>query len=396
MTERLYYRDSYLWKFAAQVAQIRELVGKYQIALNQSAFYPSSGGQLFDTGYLAGERVVETIEADGEVWHILEKRPVFNIGDEIVGEIDAERRLINMRKHTGQHILSQALVRTAGAETVSSHLGEEDCTVDVKGAHFSREQIEAAELLANKVVLENRSLTIDFVPPEGLQNYPLRKTPKRKADEYRIIAIADFDCTACGGTHCEATGTVGLIKINGTEKMHGNLRLHFLTGLAALEDYCQRFNQTEILSGMFTCHSQEIVRAVQDLQEENSCRRRDLLESRKRLLPYLSERLYGDGHERDGIRIVTIHFDSNDAGEKRDIALSIIKSYPAVVVAGGQDKLLVAVSEQLSLSADELLKRLIVRLGGRGGGSSQLAQGGGFKEEDIKVLLADPGRILDK
>jgi len=396
MIDRLYYRDSYLWQFTAKVMEIKQVEGKYLIALSQSAFYPSSGGQLCDTGYLVGERVTETVEADNNIWHVLEKKPVFNVNDEIEGIIDTERRLNNMRKHTGQHILSQALIRAAGAETVSSHLGEKDCTVDVNGTNFDREQIESAELLANKIVLENRPVTISFVPVDNLRDYPLRKMPKRKAEVYRIITITDFDCTACGGTHCSATGTVGLIKICGTEKMHGNLRLHFLTGQDAFEDYRQRFNQTEILSGMFTCSSHEVAQAVEGLREERNLLQRNLIESRKKLLPYLSEQFYRSSHEYGGIRIVTMHFNSDDAAEKRDIALSLIKNNPAVVVAGGQDKLLVAVSEQLSLSANELLKKLIVRFGGRGGGSAQLAQGGGFKEEDVKVLLADPGSILDK
>ena len=134
MTERLYYQNPEVLEFQADVMGVEQFESRYRICLNRSAFYPTSGGQLFDTGLLAGQPVLDVIEVDGAVWHVIESTPAFKIGDTISGTVDAWRRRDNMQKHTGQHILSQAFITVAAAATISSRLGEDDCTVDLDRA----------------------------------------------------------------------------------------------------------------------------------------------------------------------------------------------------------------------------------------------------------------------
>jgi len=209
MTERLYYSDSYALTFKAAVTGISEVDGQYRVTLDKSAFYPTSGGQLYDTGNLSGERVIEVIEENGEVYHIFDKMPNFGIGDKVSGKVDEARRRDNMQKHTGQHILSRAFIEVCDAETVSSRLGDEDSTVELSKDTISEDEIRAAEELANMVIFEDRPVRIEFVPGDKLKDIPLRKIPDREEGPYRIIVIDDFDWSACGGRNSLPRDRIG-------------------------------------------------------------------------------------------------------------------------------------------------------------------------------------------
>ncbi len=395
MTERLYYTDSYLLTFKAAVTGIEENDGRYRVRLEQSAFYPTSGGQLSDTGNLSGEKVTEVVDEGGEVYHILDAKPAFAVGDKVSGKVDEARRRDNMQKHTGQHILSRAFIEVCDAETVSSRLGDEDSTVELNREFISDDDILRAEELANVIIFEDRPVRIEFVPHDKLKDIPLRKIPDREEGPYRIIVIDDFDWSACGGTHCRATGSVGMVKITGREKLRGHFRLHFLTGLSALEDYRWRFDQIERISNLFTRHGRESLAAVEGLVEENAGLRKKNAELRKELLPTLTEKWYSEAREIGGRKIVTLDFTGADFAEAREAALGIINRYTAAAIVGVDDKLVVAVSKDFGASAANMVKKAAELYGGRGGGSPQLAQGGGFSREDIKVLLAAPDKILD-
>jgi len=395
MTERLYYNDSSILTFKAAVTSIDESDGRCRVQLDKSAFYPTSGGQLFDTGNLSGERVIEVIEEDGDIYHVLERTPGFDVGDKVSGKIDAIRRRDNMQKHTGQHILSRAFIEVCGAETVSARLGEEDSTIDVNREAVGEDDIRKAEDLANEIIFENRPVAVEFVPRERLKEMPLRKIPDLEEDRYRIIVIEDFDWSACGGTHCTATGSVGIVKITGQEKVHGNMRFHFLTGIMALDDYRWRFDQIERISNLFTRHGRESLAAVESLVEEYAALKRKNTALKRELLPSHAEAWYREAREVGGRKIIALDHSGEDFKEARETALGIINRYDAVVIIGVDDKLLVAVSKDQTISASDILKKAAKEFGGRGGGSPQLAQGGGFRAEDIKVLLAAPEKILD-
>lgn len=395
MTERLYYNDSSILTFKAVVIGIDQTEDRFRVRLDKSAFYPTSGGQLFDTGNLSGSAVIEVIEDEGEVFHIMKDKPSFEIGDKVSGKIDYERRRDNMQKHTGQHILSAALIETCKAETVSSRLGEEDSTIEVNREDLNDEELLRAEILANEIIFQNRPVSVNFVPHDQLKDIPLRKIPDREEDNYRIIVIDNFDWSACGGTHCRSTGSVGQVKITWTEKAHGNLRLHFLTGMTALEDYRWRYDQIEKISNIFTRHGRESLDAVKSLVDENTRLRKKTADLKRQLLPTHMEQWYQKAVDIGGLKIVALDFSGEDFKEAREAALGIINGYEAVAVIGADDKLIVAVSKGLSVSAAELLKKAADLFGGRGGGSPQMAQGGGFRPEDIKVLIAAPGKILD-
>ena len=395
MTERLYYHDAGILEFQAVAQAIEKDDSRYRIRLDRSAFYPTSGGQMHDIGQLAGQPVIDVIEIDRDVWHIVDEPPAYQVGETVTGKIDSDRRRDSMQKHTGQHILSQAFIAVCGAKTVSSRLGEDDCTVDLDVEQVADEEIVRSETLANQIIFENRPVSISFVPYEQLQSLPLRKIPDRQDGEFRIITIEGYDWSACGGTHCRATGAVGLIKIMKRERIRGITRLHFLTGLMALADYRWRMDQIEKISGLLTRHGRESADAVAQLLDDNAHLRKKIGALKRELLPSQMDKWYNEGRKINKIRVIALDFSGEATEDAKNAVMGIIKQYPAVALIGLDDKLIVGVGQNLAFSAKDILIAAMSRFGGRGGGSLQLAQGGGFRPADIKVLLADPTLILN-
>jgi alanyl-tRNA synthetase len=236
---RPYFEDPYRTRFEAAVTARRQDDAGLWVALDRSYFYPESGGQEADRGALAGVPVLDVQEdADGVVWH----RVARDVPDAVAAEIDGGRRASSRRQHTGQHVLSQAFLRELGANTVSSHLGDDGGTLDFDRPSLTWEEIERVEAVANRVVWEDRPVVSRLVAAEDLGRYPLRRPPK-VAGTVRLLEIEGWDVSACGGTHCARTGEVGAIKIRGWERMRGNVRVEFVCGDRAWRDHAWRVRQ---------------------------------------------------------------------------------------------------------------------------------------------------------
>jgi alanyl-tRNA synthetase len=232
--KRLYYNDSYLFEFESVVETVlkREY---YEIILRESAFYPESGGQLFDTGSLNDFKVTSVyVNENDEVVHCCEKWSGVS-GQKVFGRINRERRLDNMRKHTGQHILSQAFLRIASAETVGAHLGEIESTIELDSPELAESNLKAIEFLANDIIMRNLPVVISYHDFNELGELGVRRIPERQG-EYRLVGISDFELTACGGTHCAFTGEIGLLKIVAQEKIRSHSRITFLCGHHSVND----------------------------------------------------------------------------------------------------------------------------------------------------------------
>ncbi|GAI24926.1 unnamed protein product, partial [marine sediment metagenome] len=237
MTKRLYYEDSYLKEFRAKVLKKIKIDNRLAVVLDETAFYPTSGGQPYDKGVIQDVPVVEVVEEGDEIIHILKEELKEKINSEVVGKIDWKRRFDHMQQHLGQHILSGALMKLWGVETVSFHLGEEVCTLDIAKEKLTEEEAKKAEECTNEIIFDNRPVKCYFVEgEEELERSNLRKVPE-KTGKIRIIEVEDFDLSACGGTHCQATGEVGMIKITKWEKRGEKIRLEFICGRRAWKDY---------------------------------------------------------------------------------------------------------------------------------------------------------------
>jgi len=223
MTDRLYYHDSFLYEFDARVLESVERQGRTAVVLDRTAFYPTSGGQVHDTGKLSlqNERqvvVTEVAEDDeGRIYHFTST--TLDQGQSLRGHVDAARRRDHMQQHSGQHVLSAAFVRLFDAPTVSFHMGVESCTIDLSVKALNISQIEQAEKLANEIVTEDRPVNIRFVSLDEARQLDLRKLPPKQTGKLRLIDIADFDLTACGGTHVCSTGQIGAILLRKVENV---------------------------------------------------------------------------------------------------------------------------------------------------------------------------------
>src|SRR5512132_572783 len=248
-TERLYYSDSHLIEFEARVIDKTERVsGWTAVTLDRTAFYPTGGGQPSDTGTLDGNHVLECIDdEESGILHVIQGRAP-EVGATVKGRIDWARRLDHIQQHTGQHILSQALVTLFNAPTRGFRVLHESCEIDVELTDPTNERIERAVELANNVVWEDREITIKSATAEEAAQLPLRKEPSREG-ELRLIEIEGFDLTPCGGTHAQRTGEVGMIAVRTWERAKGLTRIEFVAGVRALSDYrCANRTAREVAS----------------------------------------------------------------------------------------------------------------------------------------------------
>ena len=399
MAARLYYADAYLREFDARVIEQLTWDGKPAVVLERTAFYPTSGGQPHDTGTLNGVKVVDVVEreSDGAVVHVLAGELQ---GDAVHGEIDRARRFDLMQQHTGQHILSQAFTTVQQADTVSFHLGVEVTTVDLNRAPLSEEQLDKAEALANEVVFSNRPVRARFVGREELATLPLRKLPQ-VARPIRIVEIADFDWSPCGGTHCRRTGEVGLIKIVRAERRGAETRVHFLCGGRALADYRRKNRLVLDLAARFSVGDWELADAVERLSDEARASRKQVRVLREQLLDYEAAALIAGAEKLGGARVVRQAYTDRTVDEIRHLAQRLTAE-PGVIAllgrgsVGGKAQFVFARSADLPHDMNVLLRTACQTVGGGGGGRPNFAQGGGPDGARVEEALAAAWEQISK
>lgn len=380
-TERLYYSDSHLIEFDAFVTDQSERVsGWTAVTLDRTAFYPTGGGQPSDTGTLDGARVVECVDDQDVVWHVLQGRAP-EVGSKVKGRVDWARRLDHIQQHTGQHILSQAFVTLFNAPTRSFRVLEQSCEIDVELSNPSNELIEKAVGLANNVIWEDRPITIMQVTSEEAGALPLRKDPVRQG-ELRLIEIEGFDLTPCGGTHAYRTGEVGIIAVRSWERAKGLIRIEWVAGSRALDDYRRANQSARLIAALFSGGRDDAPALAAKLVEENKDLHRRLraleeIASRVEAEELLTKASSGTG----STRIVTHVFDNRDAESLRRLALSLVSHPRTIALLGSREsetaRVVFARSADAPGDMNALMKEACALLDGRGGGKPDLAQGGG-------------------
>lgn len=397
MTERLYYHDSFLYGFEAEVRDLSESP-RPAIVLDRTAFYPTSGGQVHDTGWITAAdskfRITEVADAeDGRVVHYLEA-PIKDLpqGTRVRGEIDAARRRDHMQQHSGQHVLSAAFVRLFQIPTVSFHMAADYCSIDLESVSLSREQIEAAERLANEVILENRPVDIRFVTREEAGRLGLRKIPPTERDELRLIDVRDFDLTACGGTHVRQTGQIGCILLRKTEKVRQGYRVEFVAGQRAVATARRDFTTLTETAALFSSHIYDVPQQARKAQDEIKALRRQREQSLEELAELQAAAVLAETPEQDARKLVVRSFPDRDLNFIKLFAQKITRlGSPTVVLVGTtspQPALVFAKSAGQPFDMGALMKAILNQFGGRGGGSKGMAQGGLANASDLDKALA--------
>ena len=394
MTKRLYYQDSYLKEFRAKILKKIKIDNQPAVVLDETAFYPTSGGQPYDKGVIQDVPVVEVVEEGDEIIHILKEELKEEINSEVVGKIDWKRRFDHMQQHLGQHILSGALMEMWGAETVSFHLGEEVCTLDIAKEKITEEEVKKTEECTNEIIFNNRPVKCYFLEgEEELKRLNLRKMPDRKG-KIRIIEVENFDLSACGGTHCRTTGEVGLIKITKWEKRGEKIRLEFICGWRAWGDYFRKNELIKNISNKLTIKDSELGEAIDRMLEEQKEIRKELKEFKEKLQEYDARNLINESSlVDDGIKIINKVFEEKNFQEVMGLGQKIINLDDNVVVLAGIKnkgegaKILFACSGGLNFDMNRLIKEAGKFIEGRGGGTPNFAQAGGKRAEGIEDAL---------
>ncbi len=392
MTDRLYYRDSGLLSFEGQIVLSGSLSdGRFFTVLDRSAFYPTSGGQSHDTGFLGEVPIVDVTEDEnGAVRHISD-RVVGQAGDSVTGTVDGTRRRRNRQLHTAQHIVSYAFYKLYGYETVSVHLGDEYGAVELAVAELPAEEVQAAEELANSIVGENVPVEIIFASEEELVNFDFRKPPKRNGT-VRIIRISPYDCSGCGGTHCSSTTEVGLIHLTGTEPMRKHALVNFLTGDQVFADYRSRYAITDDLARFFTCHVTDLPDKVHRLANDLKSSQRELNAARKELLPRRAEELAGSPIRIGRFDTVCRTFEDIGGPLSTQLAGLVAERVKGIALFLVDGRLLLAVGSATELHAGNLMKKLTKITSLKGGGGPLIAQAGGAesgKLSEYRDILAE-------
>ncbi len=396
MSERAYYWDSYTVEFAAEVVEATEIEGRPAARLSQTYFYPTSGGQPHDTGHLfqgnQTERVVDVVvrESDEAVLHVLDAAVAPGMA---TGEIDWPRRFDHMQQHTGQHILSQALIRVAEAETIGFHLSGQSVTIDLDRADLTAEEVCAVEQLVNEVVAQNRPVRASEVVRETAIDLRLRKLPPGRDGRLRLVDIEGFDLTACGGTHVKGTAEVGLIKVLKTERRGAATRVEFVCGGRAVADYRLKHDVTQELAATLTTGVSDLPSALARLQEEARLLRLEVKRERGARLALEAAQLLDGAETVGGTRVVRRVLVGREVDEARQLA-NLVTAAGAVALLGvaGERAQLVfgrAATGPSFAHLGEAIKPALAALGGaRGGGGPTSAQGGGPAAGEATVAAA--------
>jgi alanyl-tRNA synthetase len=420
MTERLYYNDSSLFEFDAKSAGVVQCEGRTALVLDRTAFYPTSGGQIFDTGWIEANGcryVVSEVaeEENGSILHYIEPivkvegvaRPAeLESGAAVRGTINARRRRDHVQQHSGQHILSAAFEKLFAMPTVSFHMGDDSCTIDLATDSFSAqakgglergtltgitdEQVRAAEREANRIVMDDRPVEILSASVEQARAMGVRKVPGHVEGELRLIDIKDYDLNACGGTHVVRTGQVGSILLRKYEKVKQGFRVEFVCGDRALATARRDFETLTAAAALYATHIWEVpelVRKSLDEAKAASKERKKLLEE---IAELLAEDMLAGVPERDGFKVITRVFDDRDVAFIKLLAQKITAAGPAVVLFGatsGQPGIVFAQTPGLPNDMGALMKEALATLGGRGGGNRDLAQGGAGEPREIGAVI---------
>ena len=397
MTDRLYYTDPYLRAFDATIIAVARRDGRMALTLDRTAFYPTSGGQPFDTGTLGGLRIVDVVdEDDGSIAHIIElttQNSELTTGDAVHGEIAWARRFDHMQQHTGQHVLSAAFDKLFGVRTVSFHLGAVLSTIDL-AREMTPAEITAAENEANRIVWEDRPVAIRFADAEEAARLPLRKEPAR-GGTLRLIDVEGFDLSACGGTHVARTGGIGVIAVASWERFKGGQRLEFVCGGRALGGYRLLRDAVTASVRLLSVLPEELPAGIERLQGEAKEQKRAIAGLQTDLARYRADELAAAAEEvrlgADGtVKLVARALDA-DANGLKSLATAIA-ARPGLLIALVSNTtpalVVIARSSDVAISAQQLLATLTAEFGGRGGGRAEMAQGGGLAASSDAIIAA--------
>lgn len=386
LKNRLYYAEPTCKSFTSSVVKsgINEH-DQFYVVLENTAFYPTGGGQPHDTGTLNGIAVLNVEEVNGEIRHFVAE--ILESAEQVEGVIDWERRFDHMQQHAGQHILSAAFIACFDFPTVSFHLGRDNVSIDLDTEIISPEQLETVEKMANEIILENRPIEIKWVTENELSQYPLHKKIAATG-EIRLVIIPDYDYNGCGGTHPTTTGQVSALKILSTEKHRGKTRVHFVCGNRVREQLHRKTAIVTDASRLLSAPEDGVNTAIQNLLETNHSLEKELKEAQEALLVFEAKALL-DKQQQGIIKDV---FTGRTIQQLQQLArLLVLESdeIVALLITENEDRLqfVAARGASIETSMKQISAAALPIINGKGGGSDAFVQGGGERTVTAEKLL---------
>lgn len=389
MGERIYYTEAYRSEFDATITACHPSGAHFSVVLDTTAFYPTSGGQPHDLGTLGGCQVLDVVDDETRgVVHVLDGP--LEAGARVRGSIDWARRFDHMQQHTGQHVLSAAFESVALARTESFHLGTASATIDLHRL-LTPSEIAKAEDDANRIVWEDREVRVRFVSADEAASLPLRKESGRTGT-LRLIEVADYDLSACGGTHVARTGAIGVIAVTGWEKFRGGTRVAFRCGGRALAQVREWRDAFGAANRVLSVGPAELAPAIERLQGENKALGRTARTLQEQLAGHVAAGLVTATPPVNGRLVVAQAFEGWDAPGLKAIAAAVAATpggCAAVFSTSRPALAVIARAADVPVDASAVLKGLVAQFGGKGGGKPDLAQGGGLDATpDVLVAAA--------
>ena len=394
MTTKLYWENSHLSEFSASVIDRFEQDNKSVVVLDRTAFYPLGGGQPCDMGMIGSAQVnAVSSNDDGIVFHYLDSGFKFTKGELVNCKIDWVHRLEMTQQHTGQHILSQAFFQLFGAETHGFRINQNYSEIDLE-LELQPEEIPAAiqqaEDLANTIVFENREIRTHLVTPEAAAKFPLRKE-SFISDCVRIVEIADFDWSPCGGTHARRTGEVGLLAIKSWERAKKMTRVQFVGGIRALHDYRAANKTAQTIARKFSIARDDAPDAVNRLFDEHKIFAQQIKTLSEITLKIEAQELLQAGEIVNGIKVIARIFEQRSLDELKMIAHKLAEEPSLVALFASRDsdlvRLVFARSANIDFAMGTLMREACQKIEGKGGGTADFAQGGGANISELENMM---------
>lgn len=387
MTKRLYYQDAYLREFKANIESLVPCAGGYEVILDQTAFYPTGGGQPHDTGSIGSARVLDVTVREGQIIHLLDRQP--ETGENVSCLVDWARRFDHMQQHLGEHLLSGAFWQLFEAGNVGFRLGADKVTIDITKDNLTAAEADQAEALANQVVYKNLPVHIHYPALAELKQFKLRKDTAVTTG-IRLVEVPEADCCACGGTHPGYTGEVGIIKITGWERYKGNTRVEFVCGQRALNDYRGKNTDLQRMARLFSLKPVDCLAAVEKLRANYLAANKEIARLKEALRGHQAAELLREAIDYGQVRIVHRVFNDMEAADIKALAQGLSENAGTVALlglAGERAHLVFHCAKDVHINMGQILKEVLSLIDGKGGGSEYAAQGSGSKAERLEQAV---------
>ena len=387
--EKLFYIDSYIKNFTAEIEEVKEVDDKFHVLLNKTAFFPGGGGQYCDLGTIDNINVLDVYEENDKIYHVLEKKP--NRIHKVKCEIDWDRREYGMQHHFGQHIISACFNNEYKAKTVGFHLGKDFSTVDIEG-FFKEEDILKIEKMCNEIIREN--ITVEFlnITKKEAKKLKIKEDLSKLGDNIRVVKIDDIDMNLCCGVHMKNTLDLRVIKIKKFEKYKKATRIEFLCGTKAIEEMLKRENYLNKICKLLSSNEEDAYKSIENLNNKLNEVNKENRRLEEIISNYEVKEIIESAEKINNMNVIVKVYENKTMNYMNKIANKIIEKENNIGLFALKNddrlNLLFACSKNLEkMDMNILLKDSIKLIDGKGGGSKVLAQGGGKNNSNLDSLF---------